>query len=66
MPSSGSGNHRGGDEKISDVIRLKHTEIPWDDMAGMRDKLIHDYIDADLRDCLEDCGAGYSLSQKAA
>ena len=35
-------------KRISDVIRLKHTEIPWDDMAGMRDKLIHDYIDVDL------------------
>ena len=29
-------------------IRRKHPEIPWSDMAGMRDKLIHFYFGVDL------------------
>jgi len=35
-------------KKISPEIKEKNTDIPWPDMAGMRDKLIHDYIDVDL------------------
>lgn len=35
-------------KQISKEFRSKHTEIPWEDMAGMRDKLIHDYIGVDL------------------
>lgn len=35
-------------KKISNETRTKYPEIPWSDMAGMRDKLIHDYIDVDL------------------
>ena len=35
-------------KKISKQFTQKHSEIPWQDMAGMRDKLIHDYLDVDL------------------
>jgi uncharacterized protein with HEPN domain len=29
-------------------FRSKHSEIPWKQMAGMRDVLIHEYFDVDL------------------
>lgn len=32
-----------GVKKIPPKIRERYPEIPWKDMAGMRDKLIHDY-----------------------
>ncbi len=35
-------------KRISKGFREKHTSIPWKDMAGMRDVLIHDYIDVDI------------------
>jgi len=35
-------------KRISEAFKEKHPEVPWKDMAGMRDKLIHDYIDVDL------------------
>ena len=35
-------------KKIPDDIRLNNTEIPWKDMAGMRDVLIHNYISVDV------------------
>lgn len=35
-------------KKISKQFTQTHPEIPWQDMAGMRDKLIHDYLDVDL------------------
>lgn len=35
-------------KKISKQFSQSHPEIPWQDMAGMRDKLIHDYLDVDL------------------
>lgn len=35
-------------KNIPDDFRKKHAEIPWKKMAGMRDKLIHDYIGVDL------------------
>ena len=35
-------------KKISKQYTQSHPEIPWQDMAGMRDKLIHDYLDVDL------------------
>ena len=33
---------------ISQDIRRTYPEIPWQDVAGMRDKLIHDYFGVDL------------------
>ncbi|WOK09760.1 DUF86 domain-containing protein [Imperialibacter roseus] len=35
-------------KRISKEYRSKFPNIPWSDMAGMRDVLIHDYIDVDL------------------
>lgn len=29
-------------------LRERFTDVPWKDMAGMRDRLIHQYIDVDL------------------
>ena len=30
-------------------FRKKHPELPWNNMAGMRDMLIHDYMGVDLK-----------------
>ncbi|MCH7535070.1 MAG: DUF86 domain-containing protein [Bacteroidetes bacterium] len=35
-------------KRISNDTRERNPNIPWSDMAGMRNKLIHDYIDVDL------------------
>jgi uncharacterized protein with HEPN domain len=35
-------------KRVSNELRSKHPDIPWSDMAGMRDVLIHDYLDVDL------------------
>jgi len=35
-------------KRVSKELRSMHPDIPWSDMAGMRDVLIHDYIDVDL------------------
>ncbi len=35
-------------KKISYEFRKDNSSIPWADMAGMRDRLIHDYIDVDF------------------
>lgn len=34
-------------KKISDNLKSTYFEIPWKEMAGMRDKLIHDYMGVD-------------------
>ena len=31
-------------KNLSKEVRAKHKEIPWKDIAGMRDKLIHGYF----------------------
>jgi uncharacterized protein with HEPN domain len=33
---------------ISKDMRHTYPEIPWQDIAGMRDKLIHDYFGVDI------------------
>jgi uncharacterized protein with HEPN domain len=35
-------------KRISQDFRNKNQDIPWTDIAGMRDVLIHDYIDVDF------------------
>lgn len=35
-------------KQISDNTRKKYTNIPWKDIAGMRDKLIHGYFGVDI------------------
>lgn len=35
-------------KKLSEDFRAKYPDIAWKKIAGMRDKLIHDYIGVDL------------------
>ena len=35
-------------KRLSDDFRSKHPTIPWRDMAGLRDRLIHAYDNVDL------------------
>ena len=35
-------------KNLSDDFRALHFEIPWKSLAGMRDKLIHDYFGVNL------------------
>ena len=35
-------------KKLDDDFRIKYSDIEWKKIAGMRDKLIHDYIGVDL------------------
>jgi uncharacterized protein with HEPN domain len=35
-------------KRLSAEIKEKYLEIPWKDITGMRDKLIHDYFGVDL------------------
>ncbi len=36
-------------KKIPDNIRSQNPEVPWKEMSGMRDKLIHEYFGVNLR-----------------
>ena len=35
-------------KNVTHTIRDKHPSIPWKDIAGMRDKLIHSYFGVDI------------------
>lgn len=35
-------------KNISKELRESYTHLPWQDMAGMRDKLIHHYFGVDI------------------
>ena len=34
--------------RLSRAFRVQYPETPWDDIAGMRDKLVHDYFGVDI------------------
>jgi uncharacterized protein with HEPN domain len=36
-------------KKVSSDFRRVYFKVPWKEMAGMRDKLIHDYIGVDTQ-----------------
>ncbi|MGB3534807.1 MAG: DUF86 domain-containing protein [Microcoleaceae cyanobacterium] len=36
-------------KKVPDSVRSQYPEIPWRAMAGMRDKVTHEYFGVDLR-----------------
>ena len=35
-------------KRVTMGLQTQFPTVPWKDMAGMRDKLIHDYIDVDM------------------
>lgn len=35
-------------KRIPETVRNQYPDIPWRDMAGMRDKLIHNYFNTNL------------------
>jgi uncharacterized protein with HEPN domain len=35
-------------KRVSPITRDRHPEVPWKDIAGMRDRLIHGYDSVDL------------------
>jgi uncharacterized protein with HEPN domain len=35
-------------KRLSDAAKGQAPEIPWESIAGMRDKLIHDYFNVDV------------------
>lgn len=37
-------------KRLSSEFRAAHPEMPWTDMAGMRDKLIHEYDVVDIEE----------------
>jgi len=37
-------------KRVSDATRTAQPAVPWVSMAGMRDKLIHEYDDVDLEE----------------
>lgn len=36
-------------KKVSYELKKTYYEIPWKEIAGMRDKLIHDYLGVDIK-----------------
>ncbi len=35
--------------KISEETKLRYNNIPWQDIVGMRNRLIHGYFDVDIK-----------------
>ena len=36
-------------KNVPGAVRQEHSNVPWSEMAGMRDKLIHGYATVELR-----------------
>lgn len=36
-------------KNISSEVKTKYNKVPWKEMAGMRDKTIHEYFGVDLK-----------------
>ncbi len=36
-------------KRLSDDTKANYEDVPWKDIAGMRDKLIHDYLGTDIK-----------------
>ena len=34
--------------RVSDDTRLSHPDLPWQDITGMRNRVVHAYFDVDL------------------
>lgn len=35
-------------KKLSDVYKMKHSNIPWGALSGLRNRIVHDYGNVDL------------------
>jgi len=35
-------------KKLSDAYKMEHDEIPWTDISGLRNRIVHDYGNVDL------------------
>lgn len=35
-------------KRLSDEFREQHPQLPWRELAGLRDRLVHDYRNIDL------------------
>jgi uncharacterized protein with HEPN domain len=35
-------------QRLSDEFKQRHPEVPWQRIAGMRNRLVHAYLDVDL------------------
>lgn len=40
-------------KNVSNQLKQKHPEVPWREIAGMRDILIHEYFEVDLEEVWE-------------
>ena len=36
-------------KKLSEVYKMEHNLIPWADIAGLRNRIVHDYGNVDLK-----------------
>ena len=49
-------------KKLLAQFQKSHRDIPWKAMAGMRDKMVHEYFGIDLEKDRA-CGRGFSISK---